>query len=85
MFGQNSPVQNIFVLELRIEKDFEQGVHLDWWHDNKELLAKVKHYLAHDDEREEIAQAGSELVHTRHTWLDRIYRLTELIGWHQWK
>jgi len=68
-----------------IELDFERGVHLDWWRTLDELEEKINYYLAHDTERQKIAQAGMELVHTRHTWLDRIYELGGKIGWHQWK
>jgi len=68
-----------------IEKDFERGVHLDWWHDLDELCVKLDYYLEHDDERHKIAAAGSELVHTRHTWLDRMAELRKILGWHEWK
>ena len=68
-----------------IEKDFERGVHLDWWHNHRELGTKIDYYLEHDDERRKIAAAGSELVHTRHTWLDRMAELRKVLGWHEWK
>ena len=68
-----------------IEKDFERGVHLDWWYDLDELSAKVDYYLEHDEERCRIAAAGSELVHTHHTWLDRMKELRKILGWHEWK
>jgi spore maturation protein CgeB len=68
-----------------IEKDFGQLVHLDWWHDLDELAVKIDYYLEHDEERQRIARAGSELVHTRHTWLDRMLELRKILGWHEWR
>ena len=68
-----------------IEKDFTIGEHLDVWHDIDELEEKIAHYLTRPEEAAKIAFNGMELVHTKHTWLDRIYWLQEIIGWHQWK
>lgn len=68
-----------------IEKDFADGVHLDYWNTLDQLEEKIEYYLANREERQEIAHTGSELVHAEHTWLDRIYRLTRIIGWHQWR
>lgn len=41
-----------------IEKCFEQGVHLDWFHDLAEFKEKIDYYLKHDEIRERIARAG---------------------------
>ena len=68
-----------------IELDFERGIHLDWWKDLDELKEKVDYYLEHDDVRQRIAREGSELVHGKHTWLDRAAELSAIIGWHLWK
>lgn len=68
-----------------VEADYGRGFHLDWWHDFEELEERIDFYLESTIARECVASTGSELVHTRHTWLDRIYQLTELIGWHQWR
>ena len=43
-----------------IEKIFELGKEIEVFHDKEELLQKVKYYLAHEDEREEVAQKGYE-------------------------
>lgn len=40
-----------------------------------EMLDKAMYYLAHDEERERIGQAGREMVHRRHTWPARIEAL----------
>ena len=70
-----------------IETDHHPGVHLDYWKDLKELEEKINYYWHPDcDEiRRDIAFTGSEWVHTEHAWLDQAYRLTELIGWGQWR
>lgn len=43
-----------------IEKIFELGKEIEVFHDKEELLQKAKYYLAHEDEREEIAKKGYE-------------------------
>ena len=68
-----------------IELEFEQGVHLDWWQDVGELEEKVKYYLENKSIRQRIAFQGSECVHEKHTWLDRVYELRRIIGWHKWR
>ena len=44
-----------------------------------EMLDKARYYLAHDEERERIAQAGREIVHKRHVWPARIEALWAMI------
>jgi hypothetical protein len=44
-----------------------------------EMLDKARYYLAHDEERERIAQAGREMVHKRHTWPARIEALWAML------
>jgi hypothetical protein len=68
-----------------VYQDYVDGVHLDWWYDLEELWGKIEFWLENERERQEIAHAGSELAHHDHTWLDRAYELTRLIGWHQWR
>lgn len=41
---------------------FEPGVHADYFRDRDELLEKIGYYLAHDDERRRIAEAGCARV-----------------------
>jgi len=43
-----------------IEQIFELGKEIEVFHDKEELLQKVKYYLAHEDEREEVAKKGYE-------------------------
>lgn len=68
-----------------MEEDYHPGVHLDYWEDPDELGGRIDYWLDNDVERQDVAFTGSEWVHAEHTWLDQAYRLTELIGLHQWR
>ena len=43
-----------------IEKDFEIGKHLDTYRTRQEMINKINFYLAHDDVRQMVADAGYE-------------------------
>ncbi|MHC5033662.1 MAG: CgeB family protein [Planctomycetota bacterium] len=43
-----------------IEEFFEPGKEIAVFHDHDEMVEKVRHYLAHDEEREAVAKAGQE-------------------------
>jgi len=71
-----------------IEKIFELGKEIEVFKDKEELLQKVKYYLAHEDEREEIAKRGyeralrdynSEIVFPR--IIREIYEKYERVDW----
>lgn len=55
-----------------IEDLFEDGKHLVLYRSEEEMVDKAKYYLAHDAEREKIAQAGYEEVMAKHTILHRV-------------
>jgi len=55
-----------------IEELFEDGKHLVLYRTLDEMVDKAKYYLAHDEERERIAQAGYEEVMARHTIQHRV-------------
>lgn len=55
-----------------IEDLFEDGKHLVLYRSNEEMIDKAKYYLAHDEEREKIAQAGHEEVMKNHTIQNRV-------------
>lgn len=55
-----------------IEELFEDGKHLVLYKSLDEMVDKAKYYLAHDEERERIAQSGYEEVMKHHTIQNRI-------------
>lgn len=58
-----------------IEELFEDGKHLVLYRSEEEMVDKAKYYLAHDEEREKIAQAGHEEVMAKHTILHRVMKM----------
>ena len=59
---------------------FTVGEHLDVFRDVDELRDKVAHYLAHDDERRQMAAAAREHVLKTHTYAHRLARVEALLG-----
>lgn len=55
-----------------IEELFTDGKNIVLYRSLDEMIDKTKYYLAHDDERERIAQAGYEEVMARHTIQHRV-------------
>jgi len=55
-----------------VDELFEDGKHLILYRSLDEAIDKAKYYLAHDDEREKIAQAGYEHVLKNHTIQNRV-------------
>lgn len=55
-----------------IEELFTDGKNIVLYRSEDEMIDKAKYYLAHDDERERIAQAGYEEVMARHTIQHRV-------------
>lgn len=58
-----------------IEELFEDKKHLVLYDGLDDMVEKAKYYLAHDDEREKIAQAGYEEVMANHTIQKRVDRI----------
>ncbi|MFN8528384.1 MAG: glycosyltransferase [Anaerolineae bacterium] len=50
--------------------------------DEADLVAKVKHYLAHDDQRAAIAANGQHYVAAHHTYDQRVLEFERLMGTH---
>lgn len=55
-----------------LEELFEDGKHLVLYRSEEEMIDKAKYYLANDEERERIAQAGYEEVMAKHTIQHRV-------------
>lgn len=51
-----------------IEKDFTMGKHLATWHNIPDLIEKVKYFLDHNYERENIRMNGCFYVRQNFTW-----------------
>ena len=63
-----------------LEDYFEDGVHLVTYRTADELIDKVKYYLAHDKERQEIAQNGFDEVNKNHTVLSRVIEMIKRVA-----
>lgn len=59
---------------------FEPGKEIVMFQDGEELVEKARYYLAHDEEREEIRQAGLKRARDEHTWQKRFEMVFEKIG-----
>lgn len=59
---------------------FRDGRDLVKFKDGTDLVAKVKYYLDHTEERKAIAAQGRSTVLARHTYKDRVRELLEIIG-----
>jgi spore maturation protein CgeB len=55
-----------------LEEFFEIGREIECWRSRGELLEKIRHYLAHDDERDKIRLAGRKRCLSEHTWQRRL-------------
>jgi spore maturation protein CgeB len=55
-----------------IAEYFENGRELVIYEDYIDLVQKVKYYLAHDEERREIAKNGQQAVRERFNYDDRV-------------
>lgn len=50
------------------------------WSSLEEMVSKVRYYLKHPKEREEIGRAGKEMLLARHTWDHRVEELFDLLA-----
>jgi spore maturation protein CgeB len=58
---------------------FEPGREVVAYDDEEDLVARVEHYLTHDDERREVAAAGQERTLREHTYGRRIAELADML------
>ncbi len=59
---------------------FTVGEHLVTYSDHEDLREKARYYLAHDDERQRIADAARAHVLAHHRYDQRLARVEELLG-----
>jgi len=61
-----------------IDIDFEKGRHLDWFRTTEEAIGLIEQHLRNEEGARNIANEGSALVRTRHTWdarRDELFKL----------
>lgn len=65
-----------------MDRDFIDGEHLVFYDygDFEGLRERIEYYLAHDDEREKIAQAGHDHVKANHTYRNRWAHIIDHLG-----
>ena len=51
-----------------LENIFTKGEHLEWYHNQKECLELIDHYLIHEAQRKQIAQNGYRFAHTHRSY-----------------
>ena len=61
-----------------LEDVFENRKHLVWFNSVPEAIELLDYYLAHDEEREKIAEAGRKEVAANHNWDIRIVEMLEI-------
>ena len=62
-----------------IEEMFEPDKELVFFHNPDEMIEKIRYYLAHDDERRRIGEAGKAKALAQHTYTHRFNRMFEII------
>lgn len=63
-----------------LEEFFDIGKEIICYQDKADLVYKVKYYLTHDAEREQIRLAGHRRALTEHTWHKRFEKLFRQVG-----
>jgi len=61
-----------------LDEFFKDKVHLVTYFSLEDLIDKVKYYLEHEQEREEIAMRGMDEVHSKHTYLHRVREILKV-------
>ena len=63
-----------------LEKFYEPGREMVLYENVNDFVDKVRYYLAHDEEREKIAQAGYARTLQEHTYAKRFEEIFKKIG-----
>lgn len=63
-----------------VHEFFEVGKELVCFDSKEEMFEKIEYYLAHDEERDLIAQAGHARVLRDHTWASRVVKMAQYIS-----
>jgi spore maturation protein CgeB len=63
-----------------INRFFRVGEEIEVYYDIDDLKKKIKYYLKHPDEREEMAKKAQKKVYAEHTYQHRFKEMLEIIG-----
>jgi spore maturation protein CgeB len=63
-----------------LEEYYQDGREVVIFHDDDELIDKIRYYLAHDEERSAIAQAGYERTLREHSYVHRFREIFTTMG-----
>lgn len=63
-----------------LETFFENHRHLVWYHSPEECLGLLRHYLPLEEDRRRIAQAGFDLIRSKHTYRHRAQQLIDMVN-----
>ncbi len=63
-----------------LEKFYDLNREIVCFHDKQELVSKIRYYLTHEQEREEIARRGYERTMREHTYEVRFKKLLDQMG-----
>jgi len=55
-----------------IEKEFDDGIHLQVWRNLDELEYLIEFYLKNGDQRNRITTSGCKLIHEKYNWTERL-------------
>lgn len=62
-----------------LTKEFEDGKHVVFYKDEKDMVEKIDYYLEHPEERKKIAKAGMEYCKKNHTYHHALEKMFKLI------
>lgn len=62
-----------------MEEVFTAGEHLEWFHEREDCAEIIDRYLADDEARERIAEAGHAHVHAAHRYEDRVRKIFAIL------
>lgn len=65
--------------DFNLQREFEPGIHCDYFHDEKTLDLAIEQAMDNPDRREAIARAGHEHAANVHTVTRKIYKVLEYI------
>jgi len=63
-----------------LEEFFDIGKEIVCYYDKADLVEKIRYYLSHDSEREEIRQAGYQRAKNDHSWQRRFTNVFKQVG-----